>query len=387
MKAFDFRKHNKTSKAKIKVKKQLKKFIANDFTMKEILSNIDVKSDGTIGWICNLDILIKHFKYIASFPSSMLDKKYKGPAMFIGGQVSDFIPRSSLTSRTRATTFTLKTPSPSSNLPSRFLRPTTESIVLLESHGMDILLVSKQSLLKCMCQFTRITRRSAVDLAHKVHGPPVTDANTPIIVLHGVLGSKKNWQSMSKMLSSATKKTVVTADARNHGESPHDDSHSYQDLASDVSLLMSKLTISKAHVIGHSMGGRTAMVLALTESAKVASMVVVDISPISTVGLLNDFFPRLLELMKTIDFTGLDLGKGRTLAKAKIMASGLIQHEALMHFIIMNIGKRRDDTIGWMCNVDVLRSHFDMIAKFPDMSGQTYDGPVMFIGGDQSNYI
>lgn len=112
-----------------------------------------------------------------------------------------------------------------------------------------------------------------------------------------------------------------------------------------------------------------------------------DISPVSEAGLLNNFFPRLLDVMKTIQFGGLDLGKARTLAKAQILASGLIQHEALMHFVIMNIGSRPDKTIGWMCNVDALKSHFDSIATFPNMSGAKYEGPVLFIGGDQSNYI
>lgn len=132
---------------------------------------------------------------------------------------------------------------------------------------MEILSVSlgKHTLLKCICKIKRVTNRNAVDLAHKIHGPSVSDSNTPIFVLHGLLGSKKNWDSMSKKISSATQKTVVAADARNHGESPHDSSHTYNDLASDVSFLMSKLTVSKAHVIGHSMGGRTAMVLALSE--------------------------------------------------------------------------------------------------------------------------
>lgn len=119
----------------------------------------------------------------------------------------------------------------------------------------------------------------------------------------------------------------------------------------------------------------------------VASIVVVDISPVSEAGLLNNFFPRLLDVMKSINFSGLDLVKARQLAKAQIVASGLIQHDALMHFVIQNLGTRRDKTIGWMCNVDALKSDFENIAKFPNMSGAKYEGPVLFIGGDQSNYI
>lgn len=108
------------------------------------------------------------------------------------------------------------------------------------------------------------SKRTAVDLAHKIHGKSPTDG-IPVFVLHGLLGSKKNWESMSKRIASTLQRSVIATDIRNHGESPHESSHSYIDLAADVSQLMSKLSVSKADVIGHSMGGRTGMVLALTE--------------------------------------------------------------------------------------------------------------------------
>lgn len=103
-----------------------------------------------------------------------------------------------------------------------------------------------------------------VALAYKVHGD-TTFYQTPIIVLHGLLGSKKNWESMSKRINDSTSMSVIAVDARNHGESPHESTHSYKDLASDVRELLVKLSIKEALVLGHSMGGRTAMVLALME--------------------------------------------------------------------------------------------------------------------------
>lgn len=114
---------------------------------------------------------------------------------------------------------------------------------------------------------------------------------------------------------------------------------------------------------------------------------VVDISPVSTAGILNDFFPRLIDVMRSVNFTGLDLSKARATAKEKIKASGLIEHDGMMAFLIMNVGKRYDNTIGWQCNPDTLKSHFNEIATFPDVTGKKYEGPVLFIGGDQSNYI
>lgn len=104
----------------------------------------------------------------------------------------------------------------------------------------------------------------SVALAYKVHGD-TTFYQTPIIVLHGFLGSKRNWDSMSKRINDSTSVSVIAVDARNHGESPHVSTHSYKDLASDVHELLVKLSIKEALVLGHSMGGRTAMVLALME--------------------------------------------------------------------------------------------------------------------------
>lgn len=130
---------------------------------------------------------------------------------------------------------------------------------------MDVLCISRRRVCNFLSKVNNVCVRSTVDLAYKIHGKPASVDSTPIVLLHGLLGSKKNWDSMSKRIASATQKTVIAADARNHGESPHNDSHDYLDLASDVSELMNKLTITNAIVIGHSMGGRTGMVLALNE--------------------------------------------------------------------------------------------------------------------------
>lgn len=104
---------------------------------------------------------------------------------------------------------------------------------------------------------------SSVDLAYKLHGEK--KGSLPILVLHGLLGSKRNWESLSRKMFEIIDRTVMAVDARNHGESEHHDTHTYFDLASDVKHLMVKLSVDRAELVGHSMGGRTAMVLALNE--------------------------------------------------------------------------------------------------------------------------
>lgn len=85
----------------------------------------------------------------------------------------------------------------------------------------------------------------------------------PLVILHGLLGSKNNWNSMSKAIHKKTGRKVISVDARNHGDSRHSSQHTYIHMAHDVMRLLKKLELNKVSVLGHSMGGRTAMVLSL----------------------------------------------------------------------------------------------------------------------------
>ncbi|KAJ8711371.1 hypothetical protein PYW07_008613 [Mythimna separata] len=195
---------------------------------------------------------------------------------------------------------------------------------------------------------------------------------------------------MCGKITALTNKPVVAVDARNHGDSPHTDDHDYFSLAADVSQLISDLSIEKSTIIGHSMGGRTAMVLALSEPSKVARLVVVDISPIIPTegGRLLDFFPKLIKVMTSVDFTGMDTHpKAIAAAKTKLLESQLFTDEASMYFILMNIGKLPDNSFGWKCNIQSLNKNFVNVASFPNMNGKTYDGPTLFIGGKLSDFI
>ncbi|XP_063892527.1 sn-1-specific diacylglycerol lipase ABHD11 isoform X2 [Helicoverpa armigera] len=236
---------------------------------------------------------------------------------------------------------------------------------------------------------TILNKSKAVDLVFKVYGPSLTPDTVPIIVLHGFLGSMRNWQSMCNRITSHTNRSVIAVDARNHGDSPHADSHNYLDLAADVSKLITKLAIKKSIIIGHSMGGRTAMVLSLSEPSKIASQVIADISPVTTTTGLKDFFPKVLEVMASVDFKGKDLVNAQKEAKNVILKNDLFEHPESVYFILMNIGRLPNNTYGWKCNVPTLKKDFHHIADFPKdvLSGRTFEGPVLFIGGSESSFI
>lgn len=93
--------------------------------------------------------------------------------------------------------------------------------------------------------------------------PSVLNSDAPIIIMHGLMGSKGNWNSLSKAIHSRTKLKVFAVDARNHGDSGHTEEMSYPHLVEDIRALMHDLRIKKATLLGHSMGGRAVMAMAL----------------------------------------------------------------------------------------------------------------------------
>lgn len=106
----------------------------------------------------------------------------------------------------------------------------------------------------------------AIDLAYASYESTADlneSSHPPLVILHGLLGSKNNWNSMSKAIHRATGRKVISVDARNHGDSRHSPKHTYIHMAHDVMKLLKKLELSKVSLLGHSMGGRTAMVLSL----------------------------------------------------------------------------------------------------------------------------
>lgn len=134
--------------------------------------------------------------------------------------------------------------------------------------------LSPTNVFRTCCVYPRILYRhmastsenaDAVDLAYASYeSTSDTDCSRPpLVILHGLLGSKNNWNSMSKAIHKTTGRKVISVDARNHGDSRHSSQHTYVNMAHDVMKLLKKLELSKVSVLGHSMGGRTAMVLSL----------------------------------------------------------------------------------------------------------------------------
>jgi esterase len=195
-----------------------------------------------------------------------------------------------------------------------------------------------------------------------------------LIILHGLFGSLDNWQSIARQLSEEYQVWIL--DQRNHGRSPHSEEMNYLVLADDLLAFMAAHQIPKAHVLGHSMGGKVAMTFALLYPGKVDHLVVADIGPVPYDG---DHLP-LFEAMLAMP---LDQLKDRQ--EAEDFLENRIYSAAVRQFLLKNLA-RNADGFAWRPNLKVLHKHYRQLMDF-DAFGKVNGGPVSFLRGAKSDYI
>ncbi len=201
-----------------------------------------------------------------------------------------------------------------------------------------------------------------------VAGQP-TD-KTPLLIAHGLYGSARNWGVISKRLSD--ERQVVAVDMRNHGESEWFRTHSYDDLAGDLAEVIAAHG-GKMDVLGHSMGGKAAMVLALQYPDLVGRLVVADIAPTS-------YSHSQIHLAKAL--MDVDLSRVESRADA---GDQLVQIEDPMvkSFLLQSLDLKEKK---WRLNLGVLASEMDKIVGFPDVTG-SFEGKTLFLSGQNSDYV
>lgn len=203
----------------------------------------------------------------------------------------------------------------------------------------------------------------------------------PLLLLHGLFGSKRNWQSIAKNLVAKLGEefTVFTLDLRNHGESPQAASMSYQDMAEDILKFIDQQQLQDNNIIGHSMGGKVAMQIALQAPSVVRRMVVLDIAPIV---YEHDFSP----LINAMNELPLQQIKNRECADGRLREAG-IQSAKLRQFLLQNLHRNEQNQFYWCINLPVIQSCMADILGFPDCRQQTCPHPVLFLKGEHSDYI
>ena len=197
------------------------------------------------------------------------------------------------------------------------------------------------------------------------------EKSPPVMVVHGLYGSGKNWGVIAKRLSDQF--FVITVDLRNHGDSPWLDTHNYHVMADDLVEVINSLNI-KPNVIGHSMGGKAAMVLALKRPNLVRNLIIADIAPVKYEHDQSQF----IEAMQKVDLSKVEKRSDATLALSKF-----VEDKSLQNFFTQSLDIKAKR---WKLNLKVLRSEMSEILSFPKIESE-FSGHSLFLKGEKSDYI
>ena len=197
-----------------------------------------------------------------------------------------------------------------------------------------------------------------------------------VLLLHGLFGSSSNWGAVARQLE--TQYHVLVPDLRNHGQSPHHADTSYPAMVDDVLRLLEAHDVDAATLVGHSMGGKVAMHLALNHPQRVSRLAVVDMSPVR----YTHNFDAVLD-----GFGAVDLATIRSRADADRQMAPHVSGGGVRAFLLQNLVK---DEAGWRwrLNLSALAAAQAEITGFPDQrSDATFDGSAYFIHGALSDYV
>lgn len=205
-----------------------------------------------------------------------------------------------------------------------------------------------------------------------LHPARETKDKPTLVIAHGLFGSGRNWGVIARNL--AVRRDVVAVDMRNHGASFRADTQSYADMAGDLAEVLD--SVGGGDLLGHSMGGKAAMVLALTHGAVLRRLVVADIAPVA----YGHDQSQHIRAMRGLDLTGLS---SRMEADRRLAA--VIEDPSLRAFFLQSLDLKAQPPV-WRLNLDVLEAEMTGIVGWPGTEGQ-FDGPVLFLTGSESHYV
>jgi len=199
---------------------------------------------------------------------------------------------------------------------------------------------------------------------------------TPLILLHGLLGSSRNWQTAGRLLEKAY--PVTALDLRNHGESPHDSRMDYPVMAADVLYWMDLQKIERAHLLGHSMGGKVAMYLVTHYPDRFRSLTVVDIAPRA----YPPRWEREFSVMRRMP-----VGDFNRRSEAEEWLEPEISDWAFRKFLVTNLERDAEGGFRWIVNLKTLQDALPNLFKQVPEAGDRYDGPALFMRGERSRFV
>ncbi|HLS18726.1 MAG TPA: alpha/beta fold hydrolase [Paracoccaceae bacterium] len=214
-----------------------------------------------------------------------------------------------------------------------------------------------------------------IRLSHQVYQPEGPETAPPLIIAHGLFGSARNFQTLAQKLAKGRR--VLVVDMRNHGESPWAESMDYNEMGQDLGVLIKDHAGGSAIVLGHSMGGKAAMALALTRPDLVAGLIVADIAPVA----YTHSHLGYVQAMQGVDLSGISRRSEADSALAET-----IPQPMLRAFLLQSLAVR-DGEARWQLNLDALETGMGQVMGWPEnLSGKSYDGPSLFIHGGASEH-
>lgn len=197
----------------------------------------------------------------------------------------------------------------------------------------------------------------------------------PLVILHGLFGSLDNWMTLAKKLGNHFEVYIV--DARNHGQSPHSDEFNYDVMADDLYEFILEHHIIDPIILGHSMGGKTAMQFAMNYPNKLEKLIVADIAPKS----YPVHHTAIIEGMKSLDFNLVNSRK-----RADEQLSMHIEEVSTRQFLLKNLYWVEKEKLAWRFNLITIDKNIEIIGQGLE-NISVFDKPTLFIQGTKSNYI
>ncbi len=196
---------------------------------------------------------------------------------------------------------------------------------------------------------------------------------TELIILHGLLGSGRNWQQIAQKL--AADGGILVPTLRNHGASPHG-LHSMQLMCDDLARLLDLLEIECTNLLGHSLGGMVAMRFAITYPERIRSLIVVDTAP--KINLKKIVW--ILQRLQDVDLKNITRKKD-----ADALLADSIHAPVIRQFLLTNLKRQQGGTYAWQCNLDELHRFVLNEPTFSLGRDEQFNGPSLFIGGGRSD--
>ena len=209
----------------------------------------------------------------------------------------------------------------------------------------------------------------------KLNFREIGEGNETLIIIHGLFGSLDNWATLGKGFAQGRK--VYLIDQRNHGKSPHDEGFSYDLMADDLEEFMNDHDIKKATILGHSMGGKTAMKFAMKFPERIEKLIIADIGP-------KYYPPHHQTIIKAL--TSLDLAVMKSRGEGDKMMAEVISEFGIRQFLLKNLTRNGQKQFEWKINLYGIIESIDNVGEGLEASLH-YNGSTLFIRGDRSDYV